>query len=52
MHEMCDRCGPAVGARYRADGQSNNRSPTTAVAYLPSQEPEVYQGCGSTSLTH
>jgi hypothetical protein len=29
-----------------------SRSPATAVAYLPEQKPEVYQGCGSTSLTH
>src|SRR5690348_23122 len=27
-----------------------SRSPTTAVAYLPYQNPEMYQGCGSTSL--
>jgi hypothetical protein len=29
-----------------------SRSPTTAVAYLSLQKSEVYQGCGSTPLTH
>jgi hypothetical protein len=29
-----------------------SRFPTTAVAYLPLQKSEVYQGCGSTPLIH
>jgi hypothetical protein len=41
-----------IQRRSRRSLPTLSRSPTTAVAYLPWQKSEMYQGCGSTSLTH